>query len=249
MTHRPLTDEELVAFFEDALQPDARAALETRLSQDPEAQAKLIDWSRQNAEIQALYGPAADTPIPQRLTDSLHRPRHRRQAPRVAAMLSALAIGAAAGWMSHAGLSANAPTPQMAQAAIKAHDTYVVEVVHPVEVPATQRAHMDSWMSKRVGAQLSPPDLSAAGFVLMGGRILPADSGTAGLYMYEDADGQRITLYVTRAARTDRAFQFTGQGQTQSLHWADGGLGYALTGTLPRNTLRSMAEHAYDQML
>jgi hypothetical protein len=38
-----------------------------------------------------------------------------------------------------------------------------------------QEAHLIQWLSKRLGRQLIAPDLTAGGFQLMGGRLLPAD--------------------------------------------------------------------------
>ena len=249
----PLSDEELIAYFENALPPEARAALEERLAADPEARAKLEDWGAQDAAIRALYGTSPDAPVPERLTDVLRvpaAPRPVRAPLRLAAMLALLAIGGTGGWVSHAWLGPEAGATQLAEAALTAHGTYVVEVVHPVEVPASQREHLDTWMSKRMGTQMRPPDLAASGFALMGGRILPSEDGPAGLYMYENADGKRITLYVSpQRDKADSAFEYAGHGTTQSLYWKDGGLGYAVVGDMPRDRLRDLAIEAYDQML
>lgn len=246
---RPLSDEELIAYFEGALFPEAAASVEARLASDPQAQAKLADWAQQNTDLRALFSAPDSTPIPSRLTDTLRAAPERPPYLRVAAIAGLLLIGAAGGWLGHAARHPTPATLTLAQAAITAHDTYVVEVVHPVEVPATQRAHMDAWMSKRMGTKMQPPDLSAAGFSLMGGRILPSSDSPAGLYMYENADGLRITLYVAHQPGNDSAFQFAGQDSTQSLQWSDNGLGYALTGPLPREQLKDMAKTAYDQLL
>lgn len=251
MTQDPLSDEELIAYFEDALPPAERATMEERLAQDPRAQALLEDWARQNEDIRALYGEADAGPVPARLRDAL-RPHPAPRALLLRQVLAAsalLALGLAGGWAGHARLGAPAPAPALADAALTAHRTYVVEVVHPVEVPASQRDHMDSWMSKRIGAPVSPPDLSASGFALMGGRVLPAGERAAGLYMYENAQGLRITLYVAQQEAGDSAFRFGGDRQTESLHWGEGGLGYVLTGALPRDALRQMATSAYEQLL
>lgn len=243
-----LTQEELIAYFEDALSPDSRAAIEERLLLDPQAQATLTEWSAQNEQLKALFPDMSDEPIPDNLTNTL-RPAPRRRPLLAAAMVALFAVGLAGGWTGHALISPTPPPAQLAQAAISAHDTFVVEVTHPVEVPASDRAHMDSWMSKRIGRPMSPPDLNAAGFTLLGGRILPGVQSAAGLYMYENAEGQRITLYITQQDSQNSAFRFADQGQTQSLHWNDNGLGFALTGTLPRDTLKTMAKQAYDQLL
>ena len=79
--------------------------------------------------------------------------------------------------------------------AIAAHRTFSVETRHPVEVGANEEIHLVQWLSKRLGHQLIVPDLSTLGFRLMGGRLLPADSGPAALFMYEDGKGTRLSCY------------------------------------------------------
>ena len=118
------------------------------------------------------------------------------------------------------------------------------------EVPASQRDHLESWISKRVGTKLVPPDLAASGFALMGGRVLPSEDGVAGLFMYENDAGARLTLYIApQAGGGDSAFRYAGEGATQGLYWQDGPLGYAVVGQMPRDRLRTLAEEAYDQLL
>lgn len=255
--NRPISDEELLAYHHGALDASDRAVLGQRIAADPKAEARLEDWARQDAELRTLF-PEPEGPTPKTLTDVLHRaapastpPAPRRYALlRTAAMVAILAMGGLGGWVGR-GMLAPAPYgDDLARAALKAFDTYVVEVVHPVEVPASQRDHLESWISKRVGARLVPPDLAASGFVLMGGRVLPAQDGTAGLFMYENDAGLRITLYVAPQNVTgDSAFRYANEGATQGLYWQDGTLGYAVVGQLPRDRLRSLAETAYEQML
>lgn len=248
----PLTEQELITYFEGALDAPARQEIENRLPHDPAAQALLEDWAQQNEDIRRLF-PAGSDPVPERLTEALRvRTARPAFAPwlRVAAMAGLLLLGGGAGWLSHAQFAPVAQMRPMAQAALAAHATYVVEVAHPVEVRASEREHLDTWMSRRIGAHVSPPDLATSGFVLMGGRILPADTGTAGLYMYENAEGQRITLYVSRQTDPeDSAFRFASAGETQGLHWNENGIGYVVVGDLPRDELKSLGTSAYEQLL
>ncbi|MGV6847089.1 MAG: anti-sigma factor family protein, partial [Marinibacterium sp.] len=222
---------------------------------DSDARSRLEQWARQNDDIRALYGDPAGAPVPERLRDALRgEPLARRRGAGpwryVAAALMFLAIGGAGGWLARDVIAPAGSTDMFAEAAIAAHDTYVVEVVHPVEVTADERDHMDTWMSKRLGTEIRPPDLSTAGYRLLGGRILPAGDRPAGLYMYENAGGQRITLYIAhQPGGASSAFRYREAGRTQSLEWADGGLGFALVGDVPRDRLRAVAKDAYDQLL
>ena len=84
----------------------------------------------------------------------------------------------------------------------------------------------------------------------MGGRIVPSETGTAALYMYENTKGQRITLYIApRGASKTTAFQFAEMGATQTFYWTDRDLSYAVVGTVPRDVLRAIAVDAYDQLI
>jgi anti-sigma factor RsiW len=95
-----------------------------------------------------------------------------------------------------------------------AHAVYTPEVRHPVEVGADQQAHLVAWLSKRLGAQLKPPRLEAQGYALEGGRLLPGQSGPVAQFMYRDAGGARLTLYVSteQTQNQDTGFRFRAGG-------------------------------------
>lgn len=75
------------------------------------------------------------------------------------------------------------------------YETFAAEVAQQVEVAASEADHLNSWMSTRLGHQISPPDFVAAGVSLMGGHPALGAGGRGALH-YEDAQGQRITLYI-----------------------------------------------------
>ena len=83
--------------------------------------------------------------------------------------------------------------------ALEAHRLYVVEVRHPVEVPGSERSHLQQWLTKRCGWDVRAPELAAAGLKLVGGRLLPGPSGPASFLMYESASGERFTIYTAKS--------------------------------------------------
>jgi anti-sigma factor RsiW len=135
------------------------------------------------------------------------------------------------------------------QAAI-AHVVYSAEVLHPVEVGADQEAHLVKWLSKRLGNEVRPPDLNQAGFQLVGGRLLPGSDGPAAQFMYQDAKGLRLTLYVRTHApdARDTAFRYEKSDRVGVFYWVDGPLGYALSGELDRARLLDVAKLVYHQL-
>ena len=46
-----------------------------------------------------------------------------------------------------------------------------------------------TWLTKRLGAPVSAPSLSALGYELVGGRLLPGGAGPVALFMYGAPDG------------------------------------------------------------
>ena len=118
-----------------------------------------------------------------------------------------------------------------------AYRIFVVEAAHPVEVEAAQQEHLLRWLSKRLGRQLTAPDLSKFGYRLMGGRLLPAGGVAAAQLMYDDAKGNRLTLYVQAEHGTETAFRFRQEGDTGTFVWIDGGFGFAVTAMASRDEL------------
>jgi len=95
----------------------------------------------------------------------------------------------------------------------------------------------------------APPDLTAQGFQLVGGRLLPAASGPAAQFMYENADGDRLTLYVERnRSGGETAFRFVAQDEISAFYWKDGPLAYALIGRADREQLLGLANATYQQI-
>ncbi|MBM3620453.1 MAG: anti-sigma factor [Alphaproteobacteria bacterium] len=133
--------------------------------------------------------------------------------------------------------------------AVLAHRVFVVEKRHPVEVAANERDHLVTWLSRRMGAKVSAPDLAALGWNLVGGRLLSAIDGPACQLMYEDRAGRRITVYMTRNPNNrETAFLFRTEGAVRSFYWLDGPLGYAISGEIERAELMPIAKAVYDNL-
>jgi anti-sigma factor RsiW len=136
-----------------------------------------------------------------------------------------------------------------ARLAATAHAVYAPEVRHPVEVPASEEAHLVGWLSKRVGTTLKAPKLAPLGYELVGGRLLSGPQGPVAQFMYQDGRGQRLTLYVSRqrGEPRDTAFRFSQEDRVSVFYWVDGNFGYALSGEMKRDQLLQVAEVVYKQ--
>ncbi len=248
MSRKPksVSDAELHAYVDAQLDPARSADIEAWLSANPEAAARVDAYRAQNRALQSLFEPVLDQPVPARLTETLTRPR-KRPALRVAAVVAWLAVGGVTGYALH-GWHTPAPEPLLfAGRAAVAHVVYAAEVLHPVEVTADQEKHLVQWLSKRLGKELRTPDFTPLGYQLVGGRLLPGDKGPAAQFMYQDASGARLTLYVSTpgASAQPTAFRYEEEAGTHVLYWVDRGLGFALAGEIERARLLDIAHRAY----
>jgi anti-sigma factor RsiW len=135
------------------------------------------------------------------------------------------------------------------QAAL-AHAVFSPDVRRPVEIGADQEDQLVAWLSKRLGSPVRPPKLGALGFELIGGRLLPGANGPVAQFMYHDAIGQRLTLYVStdNTANRDTAFRFAQEGPINVFYWIDGKFGYALSAGIGKGDLARLATTVYDQL-
>lgn len=288
------SEEALHALLDGRLPADARAALERRLDEDRQARATLQAWQKQDEALRKLHAAVLSEPVPPSLLAAAHRAQDARQQARLAwrwgGMAASLLLAFGLGWFAHGRLPgpgasdaldrrlAQQSWPDFIHQATLAHAVYVPEVRHPVEVDATQEAHLVQWLSKRLGRALKAPRLAELGFELVGGRLLPGTEGARALFMYQDARGERVTLYLSgtpqdlpaampkRAPqpvymdRPDQAshpgspreggteFRYVEDGAVTSFYWVDEGMAYALSGNLSRSALLHLAQQVHAQL-
>lgn len=242
-----LSESDLHAFADAQLDDARRVQVEGRLANDPAAAESVRVWREQNEALRALYNPVLNEPVPQRLLTA----RPSRRWPYYALAAGAMGLSFALGWLSQSYLSERfVEAAALPRRAAIAYAVYAPEVRHPVEVGADQQDHLVKWLSKRLGSELKVPVLTQQGFDLVGGRLLPGGKGPGAQFMYQDAKGQRITLYVSvrDAGPRDTAFRFSQEDKVSVFYWIDGTLGYALSGEMDRASLLAVATVVYRQL-
>lgn len=246
----PISEDDLHAYADRQLEAASLRQVEAWLSAHPERRAQVEEWRSQGSALHHAYDRVLDQPIPARLIPVAPAPRWM-DGRRAAAVC--LMVGAVAGFFVRGGITRDSMPTQAAaslprQAAV-AHAVFVPEVRHAVEVGADQEAHLLAWLSKRLGAELKAPQLGAAGYLLVGGRLLPGDQGEVAQFMYENADHNRLTLYVRPDAPQDgeTGFRYARENGIDVFYWVDARFGYALSGNTGREDMLHLAKLVYRQ--
>lgn len=244
----PVTEAELQAHVDGRLDAARAAEVERHLALHPQEAERLAAYREHNHGLREAYDPWLVAALPQRLQPRaaavLRWPRY--------AVAALLMLGSGLlGWHLHGGIAGDSAQPaQFARIAAVAHAVYSPEKRHPVEVGADQEQHLVNWLSKRLGASLKVPQLSAEGYALVGGRLLASESGPAAQFMYQDERAQRLTLYVRvfDQVQADAAFRYALQDGVGVFYWVDGRMAYALSGEVDRTQLLRVAEAVYRQL-
>jgi anti-sigma factor RsiW len=256
-----------------AADPEAAARVAAYRAQDEALRALFgaADDAPMPAEAEAL---AARLAV--RLEERSHAagPRaewwHRPALLQMAAAVALVVAGVAGGWYGANMIDAEqaapasvrvaqtaptqppapAPLHNFAAAGVRAFDLYAVDSPFAVELGEDERETFDGWVTRRMGKPVFAPDLSGAGFRMIGGRALPTASGPSAQYMYEDDAGWRLTLYVSGPRGTaDVPHGVYTQGESVAVYWQDQGLAYALIGFLDPDRMVEIAAELRPRIL
>lgn len=250
MNPLPVTEVELHAYTDGWLPAARRAELDDYLAVHADDAQRVSAWTEQNHALHDLFDPVLAEALPagMRRRALTHR---MRPVLRYAAFVAWFVLGGVSGWYLQAYSSVTSVDAMafVRQAAI-AHVVYSPEVRHPVEVGADQETHLVNWLSKRLGASLKIPHLTAIGYQLVGGRLLPGNRGPVAQFMFQDSNGQRLTLYVRSGTGDNRetAFRYSQERGISVFYWLDGKFGYALSGEIDKNELLRVAKVVYQQL-
>lgn len=265
----PITEDDLHALVDGQLDEARAREVQNYVNQHPEQARRLQAWQTQRNELRALYAPVLDEPIPTRLK-RVARSTGVQQVWRLAAALAIALTSGLIGWSLRGQVTESVQTAAvapsyvdgLAQRAAVAHAVYVPDQRRPVEIGAAHQDQLVTWLSKRMGAAMNPPDLASLGYQLQGGRLLPGGRGPVAQFMYEDASGLRLTLYVSNenpgaapshapeqaAHPSTTAFQFAQDGAVNVFYWVDGPFGYALSSYAGRTELARVSAEVYKQL-
>lgn len=249
-TRDKITDADLMAWLDGELagDPARLAAIEAHLAAHPEVRSKLDDYKKNDEAITALFGPVTEEIVPHRLSPHRISSNESRRARTgwqlAAAAMVLLTLGGLMGWFARDyDVSGSDTAGSLIAEAIDAHDLFVIQKAHPVEVTAEQSEHLTNWLSNSLDRRLVMPDLSSAGYALVGGRLLPSGPVPAAQIMYQNAEGARVTLFITpHQPGEPLAQRLVAKGPLAALYWANGAIDCTIVGPLEQDEMKTLAQ-------
>ncbi|MGH8849356.1 MAG: anti-sigma factor family protein [Casimicrobiaceae bacterium] len=255
--NQPWPDDDVHAYADGKLPEERRAKLAAALEREPALAARVAAIRRQNADLRDALDPWLAEPLPRELIAAAQPPRSTQLLPRLRwawpalASAATLIIGVGLGWMGRGEmlLLEGTPTTFPRQAALT-HALYATDANRPVEIWANEEDRLVRWLSKRLNFPVHAPDLHAVGYDLVGGRLVAGNEKPGALFMYENADKQRISLLVRKDNEhtSEAAFRYALEDGVGVFYWIDDACGYALSGRLDKGQLLAIARVVYGQL-
>ncbi len=258
---RPITEVDLHAYVDAALDPERRAEVETYLARHPDIADRIHGYTEQQTLLREALDPIAEEPVPPELnlaqliesaqmTGMRHRPSRLALWRIAAAVLLVFGLGSSSGWLLR-GMT-QPPTAGIAALAREAATNYAVygpDQAHPVEFQPANATTFVNWISQRLGHLVAVPDLTASGYHFMGGRLVATDHGPAGLFLYDNDHGTRLMMFV-RSMEIQQTMPMShyAEGSVDGFSWAAKGLGYSLVGTAAPDVLHPIANEVRRQV-
>ena len=250
-----VTNQELMAYVDKALDAKRQADVDVFLRKNPVIGTELNEYMQINQAFHRMFDPVLEERIPNRLLNFDKPKRRLFSLAQAASLLIAIMLGSVIGWMARGEnlqlfWAPHSQTMVMVEDAFSYHAVYTPEVRHPVEVTRDQQTHLVKWLTKRLKTKVQVPNLSNLGFDLLGGRLLTTGDHPAAQFMYENAKGQRVTLFSRKREQSEAAsaFRYASRDDINGFYWVDDELSFALIADIPKQRVSELAHYVYEDL-
>ncbi|MDB6051758.1 MAG: hypothetical protein JWR17_4504 [Pseudomonas sp.] len=228
----PPSERDLHAYVDHQLSDADRLTLETWLAAHPEQAEQIAAWQLDAQHLRAALSGGLRMPVNPELDPAFIRQRMRRTSYRhyatAAVLLIAVSVGGLSGWQAREMTFANNVLP-MADA-VQAYRMFAVNDNVASDWSAEKTSNAQGWLDKNFSQANRLPDLEAAGFKPVSGRLTSTEQGAAAMVVYQDGTGRKVSFYIRppgpqnhllpRGSRRD--------GELQADYWSGGGYNYAM---------------------
>jgi len=247
------------AYLDGELGPEEAAEIEAQLDVDPEARAQFEAFSLQKAQLSDAVDALDAKPqnletarLERRLATAIHRRCTPRKVivfgawSRMGSQIAATCALVAFGWWGHATwFPKPSGVPEYVAEAVGAHLVFAEDMLRPVEFSGDQIGGATEWLSEKIGVPISAPDLSEHGMTLVGSRLLGTKEGPLGQFIYENTNGGRYSLTLSRhlANQPILPFQVAEYPNRSVGHWGTSDIDFALVGDDNATLVQTLAQN------
>lgn len=213
----------LMAYADGELDAQAAAEVEAALTANPALADRLAMFIESAELLRAGLGEPEPMDVPAALQRQITRAiwtTRAKSSLRYALPVAAAIVGFVIGGAQVPNMFIGAQTAAarhietVMHEVAEYHAVFVRETDHLVEVPASRRNYIETWLGNRVGYPLHVPDLSAQGLEFVGARLLAAVGQPVAQLMYTTATGDKVALCITQQGT---------EASTALIHVSEGG--------------------------
>ena len=230
-----ISDEELHAYIDGALEADRAQLVRQALAQNPALAERVALFQADKAMFKTVYAPLAERALPSEWEARIRqKPQARwRRAYAIAAVFLLVAVSPLA-WR------AIAPTPNLdvVEAALEAREASNQGSIAIGD--GGNAARYDPALRLAVASNVRIPDLSRMGYRLRGLNLY----GKAAEILYRGPQDQLFTLYVRRSDGTARFDQFERRGLRVCI-WQDDQISTVMAGNISAAAMQRLATLSY----
>lgn len=258
-----ISTEKLSAFLDGELPPQDMLEVERALEEDTALQAQLEGLMQADEALKAHFNILLTDPVPLDLAKTIEDfevpavantpapPKSRLGLSSLTAAM-ALIIGLAGGYFLAQGNMQPTGGTQIAARGwlddiASYHRVYAAQKRHLVEVPASEAAHIETWLTSSVGTQVRIPDLTARGLTFAGGRLLVAADKPVAQLIYTDQNGAVVALCSIRTSTPIEGLNNRRIGEFDMVSWGSGSANFVLVGDQGRKDLSQIAQSLADE--
>lgn len=237
----PFTEEKIQDYIDGRLAPRDQAAFAAYLLAHPDCAAEIQSMRQQNEALRGFRADILTQPVPERLTAIVDAAKakaglgHARWAPRrmlrlAAAAVVIFAVGAAAGWYQRDLL--DPPMDSEKVALMTARDAFLMHANqkdYPIAFPAARETGLRELLARVFERPIGRPALNDFGYRYVGGKLLPSAKGQLGFYLFENAEGRRMALFLWPSEKASpRPVTLVDNDDVCTRFWRRDGLGFAV---------------------
>ncbi len=235
--HPPISDEDLHAYIDGALEGDRALAVRNALARDAALAERAALFQADKAMLKAVYAPLAQRPLPREWV-ALARQRPGRRWRRAGAIAAAVLIlaGVSLTWWHYA----SPWNGDVVETALDARDGTLAPTQYIVLNDIAQARHYDAALRQATASNVHIPDLSRMGYRPSGLRLY----GTAAELVYQGPQGRLFTLYLKRSDGSARFDQFA-LGGLRVCVWQDDQISTVMVGDVSVAAMQRLAILTY----